>query len=59
MKTERNEFDLSYEGTPPWDIGRAQKEFVLLEERAEVKGSILDLGCGTGENSLYLRRQGA
>ncbi|HYB04446.1 MAG TPA: class I SAM-dependent methyltransferase [Nitrososphaerales archaeon] len=58
MRTERNEFDLSYEGTPPWDIGRAQKEFVLLEERGEVKGSILDMGCGTGENSLYFASRG-
>jgi cyclopropane fatty-acyl-phospholipid synthase-like methyltransferase len=24
-----------------------------LEKRGEIKGSILDIGCGTGENSLY------
>ena len=48
-----SDFDDSYKGTPPWDIGRPQGEFVFLEKRGEIKGSILDVGCGTGENSLY------
>lgn len=43
-----------YSGTPPWDIGRPQKEFVNLESARALKGKILDSGCGTGENSLYL-----
>ena len=39
---------------PPWDIGRPQQEFVRLEEAGEIQGSVLDIGCGTGENALYL-----
>jgi 2-polyprenyl-3-methyl-5-hydroxy-6-metoxy-1,4-benzoquinol methylase len=52
------DFDSFYEAVPPWDIGRPQKEFVLLEEAGELVGSVLDVGCGTGENALYLASQG-
>jgi cyclopropane fatty-acyl-phospholipid synthase-like methyltransferase len=51
-------FDSFYEGTPPWDIGHPQKEFVRLEEAGEIVGSVLDVGCGTGENALFLASQG-
>jgi SAM-dependent methyltransferase len=44
----------AYQGTPVWDIGRAQPEVVRLEEAGEIVGSVLDVGCGTGENALYL-----
>jgi len=52
------DFDSFYEGAPPWDIGRPQKEFVQLEEAGEIIGSVLDVGCGTGENALFLGSQG-
>ena len=51
-------FDAMYEGTPPWDIGRPQREFVRLEAAGELKGSVLDIGCGTGENALFLAGRG-
>jgi len=53
-----NEFDESYKGTPPWDVGRPQREFVQVERNGEVKGSIIDVGCGTGENSLFFASAG-
>lgn len=47
-------FDNAYEGTPTWDIGRPQGAVVRLAEAGLIEGSVLDVGCGTGENALYL-----
>jgi SAM-dependent methyltransferase len=46
------------EGTPPWDIGTPQSEFVRLAEAGEITGRVIDIGCGTGENALYLATRG-
>ncbi len=51
-------FNHAYGGTPPWDISRPQAECVRLEESGEIRGSVLDVGCGTGEHVLYLARRG-
>lgn len=51
-------FDAAYQGSPPWDIGKPQAEFVRLEQAGEIKGDVLDIGCGTGENALYLAQAG-
>jgi cyclopropane fatty-acyl-phospholipid synthase-like methyltransferase len=51
-------FDVAYEGTPPWDIGRPQAMIIRLAEVGEITGSVLDVGCGTGENALYLAARG-
>ncbi len=51
-------FSSVYQGTPPWDTGRPQHEFVQLEEAGEITGAVLDVGCGTGENALYLAARG-
>ena len=51
-------FDSAYRGTPPWDIGRPQKEFVELVRRGEITGSVLDIGCGTGEHALFFAGEG-
>ena len=47
-----------YHGEAPWDIGRSQKEYMQLEQAGEIVGSVLDVGCGTGENALYLAEHG-
>lgn len=51
-------FDLAYEGTPPWDIGRPQAAVVRLAGRGAIAGSVLDMGCGTGEHALFLAARG-
>jgi cyclopropane fatty-acyl-phospholipid synthase-like methyltransferase len=51
-------FESSYHGTPPWDIGRPQPAIVRLAESGKITGSVLDVGCGTGENILYLAERG-
>jgi ubiquinone/menaquinone biosynthesis C-methylase UbiE len=51
-------FDSAYRGTPPWDIGRPQKEFVELVRRGEITGSVLDIGCGTGDHALFFAGEG-
>lgn len=51
-------FDSAYLGVPPWDIGRPQGEIVRLEKEGVLRGSVLDCGCGTGENALYLASLG-
>jgi 2-polyprenyl-3-methyl-5-hydroxy-6-metoxy-1,4-benzoquinol methylase len=51
-------FDTAYDQTPPWEIGRPQEDIVRLCDRNGFKGQVLDLGCGTGENALYLASNG-
>jgi cyclopropane fatty-acyl-phospholipid synthase-like methyltransferase len=46
-------FETAYhEGSPPWDIGRAQPELVSLVEAGRITGRVIDLGCGSGENAI-------
>ncbi len=52
------DFDSSYLGVPPWDIGGPQPEIARLADRGEIQGDVLDVGCGTGENAIYLSRLG-
>ena len=52
------DWDSSYVETPPWDIGRPQPVIRELAETAEIAGAVLDIGCGTGENALYLAQRG-
>jgi cyclopropane fatty-acyl-phospholipid synthase-like methyltransferase len=51
-------FDSTYRGTPPWDIGRPQKEFTELVRQGEITGSVLDIGCGSGDNALFFAQEG-
>ena len=53
---DRTTFEAMYAGQAPWDIGKPQKPFLDVADR--ITGSLLDAGCGTGENALYLARRG-
>jgi len=52
-------FELAYRsGVPPWDIGLPQPAIVRLAEEGLIVGAVIDVGCGTGENALYLASTG-
>lgn len=57
--TIQSSFEEAYRGgTPPWDIGRPQPEVVRLAAQGWIAGDVLDVGCGTGENALFLASRG-
>ena len=46
------------EGIPPWQIDRPQPEVLQLIEQGKFESPVLDLGCGTGDNTIELARHG-
>jgi cyclopropane fatty-acyl-phospholipid synthase-like methyltransferase len=51
-------FESAYQEAAPWDIPGPQPAVVGLEDKGGILGSVLDAGCGTGENALYLASRG-
>jgi len=52
-------WDASYrDGPAPWDIGRPQPAVVRVAAAGGFAGSVLDAGCGTGENALHVAALG-
>ncbi|MBI3185984.1 MAG: methyltransferase domain-containing protein [Myxococcales bacterium] len=49
-------FALAYTERPPWDIDGPQPAIVEVADR--LSGSLLDVGCGTGENALFFAARG-
>src|SRR5262249_40147524 len=52
-------WDASYQNGPaPWDIGAPQPAIVRLASEGGFAGTVLDAGCGTGENALHVASLG-
>src|SRR5689334_14713292 len=62
-------FDKLYRGEPvveggpvppgvPWDVQQAQPRLMELEALGGFSGEVLDIGCGLGDNSIYLASRG-
>ena len=52
----KDHFVKAYADKAPWDIAGPQPAFVAAADR--VAGSVLDAGCGTGENALFFAQRG-
>jgi SAM-dependent methyltransferase len=53
----------SFEGGPkpigiPWDIHQPQPQLMELEALGGIAGEVLDIGCGLGDNSIFLASRG-
>jgi SAM-dependent methyltransferase len=52
-------WDASYrDGPAPWEIAGPQPVVVELAERGVFRGTVLDAGCGSGENALHVAALG-
>ncbi len=52
-------WDASYQdGRAPWDIGKPQPAIARLVSEGGFSGTVLDAGCGTGENALLVASLG-
>ncbi|NKQ53084.1 class I SAM-dependent methyltransferase [Amycolatopsis sp. K13G38] len=63
---ESLDFDQLYQGNAeigpagfvPWDIGEPQPLLVEVEAAGELRGDLLDAGCGLADNALFLGGRG-
>lgn len=52
-------WDASYQDGPaPWDIGHPQPAVARVAAQGGFTGTVLDAGCGTGENALLIASLG-
>jgi 2-polyprenyl-3-methyl-5-hydroxy-6-metoxy-1,4-benzoquinol methylase len=53
---DKSTFASMYAGQPPWNIGKPQQPFIDVAD--QISGSLLDAGCGTGDNALFFASRG-
>src|SRR5262249_37299612 len=44
--------------TPPWDNNAPKDTVVAWQAQGLVHGDVLDIGCGLGDNAIYLAQHG-
>ena len=44
--------------TPPWDTKAPSESVIAWQTRGWVHGDVLDIGCGLGDNAIYLAKSG-
>src|ERR1700760_3909234 len=65
----RMDFDALYRGespgegiapaaTPPWDTKAPSESVIAWQAGGYVHGDVLDIGCGLGDNAVYLAKIG-
>ncbi|MFI8852965.1 class I SAM-dependent methyltransferase [Streptomyces sp. NPDC053499] len=61
---EQYDFERIYTGAEPkpqpkpWDIGRPQPALVAAHDAGHLTGDVLDVGCGLGDNAVFLASRG-
>ena len=51
-------FNAVYQDIPPWEIGAPQPAMSAMLGRYPPSSPILDVGCGSGDLSIYLAQLG-
>jgi len=55
--------EAAFDGAPqptgiPWDVHQAQPRLMELEALGGISGEVLDIGCGLGDNAIFLASRG-
>jgi SAM-dependent methyltransferase len=59
MTVEEQYRDRYRSGNTPWDVGRPDFNLIdVIIERPVLRCKALDIGCGTGDNSIWLAQKG-
>lgn len=45
-------------GAMPWDIGEPQPALIEVDDAGEISGEVVDIGCGLGDNAIFLAGRG-